>query len=270
MEEFSVPTVFECKRFLAPGSITSARRIVKDYEFDFYLRGQREMIIDGTSYAIEKGSLVLRRPGQEVQSAGPYDCYILTLDYSGRPFEERYARNRARDIQPNYNWAMWELIPPVFIPRHQEDYLRIFQRLTSILSPNPNDDPDCPILIAELLHLLSADTLYTRVSPAVSDTMDEVCGYIRTNFSEDITLTELAGMAHLNKSYFVREFKKRVGTTPVGYLINIRLEHAKTLLQETGYPVKAVAGLCGYKDPSFFSSYFKKRFGLTPEELRSL
>ena len=83
-----------------------------------------------------------------------------------------------------------------------------------------------------------------------------------------IDLDELAEIAHLNKSYLVRQFKKTFGVSPISYLINIRMEYAKKFLTETNLPIKAVAASCGYNDPSFFNYYFKKTYGVSPESFR--
>ena len=84
MEYIFSPTILECRYFVTQNSSYSPIRIVNDYEFDFYIDGERDMYIDDVHYKIGNGSLVIRTPGQKVYSKGDYNCYILTLDFSKR------------------------------------------------------------------------------------------------------------------------------------------------------------------------------------------
>lgn len=101
------------------------------------------------------------------------------------------------------------------------------------------------------MHYLPADN--KKKTP-----IDEVCYYIKNHYMEEISLNDLANVAHLNKNYLVRQFKNRFGISPISYLIKIRMEYAKKLLAESNLTVKAIATECGYNNPSFFNYYFKK------------
>ncbi len=64
-------------------------------------------------------------------------------------------------------------------------------------------------------------------------------------------------------------FKSETGNAPIRYLINIRLEKAKELL-EGGYEgsIQEVAAQVGYDDAYHFSKLFKKRYGISPSQAR--
>lgn len=85
---------------------------------------------------------------------------------------------------------------------------------------------------------------------------------------EEISLDDLAAVAHLNKNHLVRQFKNRFGISPIAYLIKNRMEYAKKLLAESNLTVKTIAAKCGYSDPSFFNYYFKKTFSISPAAYR--
>ena len=63
-------------------------------------------------------------------------------------------------------------------------------------------------------------------------------------------------------------FKKNANTTPTEYIISIRLSNAKKLLVESNLTVAQIAELCGFNDASYFSYYFRRRFGMKPSEYR--
>jgi len=92
--------------------------------------------------------------------------------------------------------------------------------------------------------------------------------YIKENYAGDITLEDLAAYVSLDKYYLVKQFKKTMGCTPRDYLINVRLQHSKKLLEETDMPISQIAYETGFSDASHFSNTFYKREGMTPKEHR--
>lgn len=248
----------------------TSTRTVMDYEFDFCVGCDRDIWIEGEQYKLGRGSFVIRKPGQRVCSKGSYDCYMLTLDFSGRCRDGAYSRNAATCIQEPFRCELWDVLPTVFTPLHCDGYTRIFEELLSINEVDINEAPEALPLINALLHLLLSDAYAQHLPPERRQTspVDAVCSYIRAHYAEDIDLDALAAIAHLNKNYLARQFKKRFGISPIAYLINYRLEYAKKLLTESELPIKTVAAECGYRDPSFFDCYFKKTLGISPMAYR--
>lgn len=94
---------------------------------------------------------------------------------------------------------------------------------------------------------------------------------ISYNYSEKISLDQIAENMYLSPFYISRIFKSETGDTPIRHLINIRLEKAKELL-ENGFDgsIQEVAAKVGYDDVYHFSKLFKKRFGMPPSKIRRL
>ena len=92
--------------------------------------------------------------------------------------------------------------------------------------------------------------------------------YIRENISRSISRTEVAQYLHINEDYFSRSFKKYTGHTFKDYDILVRMETAKTLLEQTKLPVSMIAGKVGFDNFSHFSQAFRKYSGKTPSEYR--
>jgi len=93
--------------------------------------------------------------------------------------------------------------------------------------------------------------------------------WIDRHFAEECSLAGLAKMAHLAPTYFAGRFREVVGTAPMTYLRDRRLEQARLLLERTSHAVKVVAWSVGYGDVSHFSRVFKRATGRTPEEYRA-
>lgn len=89
-------------------------------------------------------------------------------------------------------------------------------------------------------------------------------GYIRSHITQKLTIDELCDNAGLSKYYFVREFKRIVGDTPVVYINKLRCENAAKLLSNGQLSVGDVAEKCGFDSVSYFGKVFKKYMGMSP------
>lgn len=85
----------------------------------------------------------------------------------------------------------------------------------------------------------------------------------------DFKTAALAELSGYNIDYLRRCFFAETGTTPHEYLTVLRLSQAKKLLlQESFVSVEDVALKCGFNDSFYFSTLFKKHFGISPSAYR--
>jgi AraC family transcriptional regulator len=96
----------------------------------------------------------------------------------------------------------------------------------------------------------------------------QVTDYIRDNLDRDLTLGDLAAVAHLSPFHFLRMFRRSTGTTPHRYLVEVRMRRAAELLRRTDHPVSLVAVECGYQSPGRFAAMFRRHFGTSPATFR--
>lgn len=94
--------------------------------------------------------------------------------------------------------------------------------------------------------------------------------YIRKHLNEAIELEKLAGISCLSKDHFIRLFKKELGTTPLQYINQKKIEKAQLLLITEELAVKEIAFQLAFDDYSYFNRLFKKTTGVTPQEYRRL
>lgn len=92
--------------------------------------------------------------------------------------------------------------------------------------------------------------------------------YGRNNLGTPLSLAILARQAGLSPNYFHKLFHETIGVTPNEYIIKLRLEQAKELLVRTDLQIYKVAMECGFENVPYFSSIFKKRLGISPQEFR--
>lgn len=99
------------------------------------------------------------------------------------------------------------------------------------------------------------------------DELDAVAQYIEKSFAEDLTLEQLAQIGHISVSKLCHDFKKRFSCTVFRYILDLRLNYARTLLLSLpGITTKEAAARCGFEDASYFCRAYKKKFGKSPGE----
>ena len=88
---------------------------------------------------------------------------------------------------------------------------------------------------------------------------------IKDRFSDNaLTVSELASVCGISEVYFRKLFQSKFNISPKDYLIRMRMEYAKSLLETGQITVSKVAELCGYAEPCHFSREFSKYFGVAP------
>jgi AraC family L-rhamnose operon transcriptional activator RhaR/AraC family L-rhamnose operon regulatory protein RhaS len=92
--------------------------------------------------------------------------------------------------------------------------------------------------------------------------------FIEDHYLNPIKLEELADKANLSVRHFNRIFKENYKTTPIDYIIKLRLEHACFLLRKSESGITEIAAKSGFDDSNYFTRLFKKYFGITPKDYR--
>lgn len=118
-------------------------------------------------------------------------------------------------------------------------------------------------LIVQMIYDLVSDDTSSRITR-------EIRNFLADNIAQsDISMTVLSEKFGFNGDYLRRIFKEDFGVTPMEYLENLRLSHAKQLLVKMPiYTVEEVGELCGFTDRFYFSRFFKRHTGLSPQKFR--
>ena len=120
-------------------------------------------------------------------------------------------------------------------------------------------------LVPLLLHYLNMNL---NVLGEEQDPISRVIQYMHKNLAMRISVDELASLSNYSPSYLDRQFKKRIGMTPIRFLDELRLKAAGNLLLRRDLDISQVACLIGYDDPKYFSRRFAARFGQPPSQYR--
>ena len=98
--------------------------------------------------------------------------------------------------------------------------------------------------------------------------MAPVIETIMNDYAQPLTMASLAARLGLSVSQFARRFRKRFGTTPLKYLIEVRITAACELLTTGEMPIARIAAATGFYDQSHFTNQFQRLKGMSPSRYR--
>ena len=121
-----------------------------------------------------------------------------------------------------------------------------------------------------MLLILLAQAWTPRIKRSDSKLM-ETADYMDSHYSEAMTLDQLSRRAGMSKNQFLRRFRQEFNTTPIQYLLELRMKHACTLLEQSDLTIDRIASLTGFCDGNYFIKLYRKHFQRPPgKERKSL
>jgi AraC family transcriptional regulator len=96
----------------------------------------------------------------------------------------------------------------------------------------------------------------------------QVLGHIDDNLSHDLSLAELALVARLGTSQFKKAFRESVGVPVHRYVIERRVDRARTLLARESLSVAQIALETGFAHQSHLARHMRRVYGVSPQQLR--
>jgi AraC-like DNA-binding protein len=119
-----------------------------------------------------------------------------------------------------------------------------------------------------LLYLLTEAGREMHYSDSRNAHIEKALRILQASIFSRISLEDLSGRVGLDKSYFIRLFKAKMGTTPMKYLKRLKLEAARSLLMSTGESLAAIAAKLAFYSEFHFSKSFKAYTGVSPSGFR--
>lgn len=229
-----------------------------NYDLFFVWSGEGELVLNGQSYTIGKGSCFLFRPGDHTSATHhPQKPLVLTyIHFDVLDQVERIPKPyRVLEDTVDFEYLL-------------SRYVRLF-----LVKTYAAEEEAQLILKQLLIHLLRDDLLErsaveSRASNQLAEAIHEIANYIRQNPGHAHRVEDLAQRAQLSPRYFSIKFKELIGVSVQAYMIRTRIDRAKHLLMHAGMNVTEVADALGYRDIFFFSRQFKQYTGKSPSEIR--
>lgn len=99
-------------------------------------------------------------------------------------------------------------------------------------------------------------------------TLDWLPTYLSVHIGEPLSVADMARRANLSPSRFTAVFRQRFGASPHQYLLRLRIDFARTLLENTDLPLHEIAEYSGFADVHHFAKTFRRLTGVTPGAVR--
>lgn len=289
-------------RYEQPGpsdgtTFTCFVRRERSYEFAWHHHREYELTLitesTGTRYV-----------GTTVERYRPGDLVLLGPDlphtFASRPGEDCADEDRAGQDWANQGWAgavviqfRHEFLGPGFFALPQFETIdRLLTRcargmnfgrapddMQALLTRMPRLEPAArTVALLDVLQRLAATPAATQItgpgyapapSTAMSDRIDAVSRYLQQAHTAPVQLAEVAALAHMSPTSFSRFFSRAMGRTLTGYVNQLRVETACSLLTATALPITEVAARSGFHSLSNFNRRFRDLKGLRPTDYRA-
>ena len=102
----------------------------------------------------------------------------------------------------------------------------------------------------------------------LSEQVVQVIEYFSNHLNDPVSLEDVSVVAGLSPNGLIRRFRVETGCSPMQYFSHLRLAKARDALVHTTLRIGDIAEMCGYDNIYYFSSAFKKQYGLPPSEVR--
>jgi transcriptional regulator GlxA family with amidase domain len=106
------------------------------------------------------------------------------------------------------------------------------------------------------------------VPESSGDSLQGVLDWMLDNLTDDHTVPELAARATMSDRTFARRFVAETGTTPLKWITQQRVLHARSLLEQTGLGVEQIAAECGFGTAALLRHHFRRVVGVAPQDNR--
>ena len=263
-EEFH-PTVLYCSRVRdARLTYYHSHSIL---EIAYILSGKGQYLIDGVTYDVKQGDLLVCNPGVMHQSiitnpsdptlefvAGITDLHFLNMEPNSLTLPNGPVLSLSNEVKREISRCCYEIIDENMAPQSGRYYLVQAQMMKILI----------------LLYRAVAEKPRDEVvgvpfeSYSKSYVVQKIIQYLKSNYSQHISLDGIAQNMYLSPVYISKIFKEKTGDSPINYLIQIRLTKAKEMLEENRGSIRTIAAQVGYDDVYHFSKLFKKYYGVSP------
>lgn len=226
-----------------------------DYEIFCFLSGDAEYVVEGNSYRLHRGDIVLMRPSEahRIRFLSDKAYARITLNF--------YPRSK-KLLAPFDDRPLGELnhYPSVLFPElHPAHYMREIYKSGS----DEIQSAYLTVLLKEISEQF--DSLKQIEGASELNISADIIKYINKHIADDLSLQGLSERFFISKSQLNRNFRHIIGSTVWEYIMGKRLLLAKEQIENGGNPTKIFLE-CGFKDYTAFYRAYRAKFGFPPSK----
>ncbi len=237
------------------------------YEICYVFAGHGTFIINNQQYTVTEGDLFIAHPHcyHEIISSEESPLSIYFWSYTLSINDVNTDTTQLLDAFANSSEFISQRLSqiPVIIDllidevrRREAGYIQSLEALTTKL-------------LLETARSVTNVTANTDLENDIQSTVvREVIQYLKDNYAQPIRIRDIATQVHMSERHVSRLFLKATNKTIKTYLTDLRLDKACNLLLQMNVPITEVAEQTGYPDMRYFSTLFRRQFGITPSAFR--
>ncbi len=234
----------------------SQRENLSSYLFLIVNEGSGTVWYEDNSYEINKG-----------------DCFFVDCmkKYAHRcnNWEISWVHFNGNGMAGIYEKYMERTGQPVFQAKTEKSIKEILDQIYTIsLSEDPIRDMRINEKLASLLMEIMSQSLKPLATCKNVNRISKIKNYLDENYTQQISLDNIAALFQMNKFVMEKEFKKEYGIAIIEYILRERITKAKELLRFSDSTIESIGREVGIGEPYYFSRLFKKAEGISPREFR--
>lgn len=232
-----------------------------DWQIIYIAAGEGHFILNGQEVVVPAGNMVLYQPKQQQKYFyyGKDRTQVWFVHFTGR---------QVKSILKHYEIPLDGYILHTGISREYEDCFRKMR--DELIKCSWGYEEMLTYLFRELMLLIHRrmTEAMPQVSGFIQEEIERAKDYFEEHYNEEISIEQYAASRSMSTSWFNRNFRGAVGTSPMKYILDIRIRNAQVLLETTDYSIANIAAVIGYDNPMYFSRMFRKAKGMSPAKYR--
>ncbi|MBN1699645.1 MAG: helix-turn-helix transcriptional regulator [Spirochaetales bacterium] len=209
---------------------------------------------EGHNFIFTPDALNVNWQGDKIENDDP-SLFIL------RPFMNLHEKGYScRTLPPEYNKKLGQLCAKVDSHLNEQTIQEFWPCLSRSYFLEI-------LLLIDRTHYISNEQHGIPV-PDTGTKIDDILVYMHTHYNERISLGELCSNFATNRTTLNKLFTEICGMSAINYLNQLRLDVAKSLMENTLLPVSEIAQRIGIDDIAYFGRTFKRKTGMPPSVFR--
>lgn len=250
-----MPIRVECIGITYPNSDYSIERKHSDcYVFEYVTSGVGHIVCDGKEYTVEAGDVYILPYGSQhkywADKSDPYEKIWINIRSNIIK-----AMMCAYGLDGKYVFKNTGCKP-------------LFLELFRIAKNTTFNDEVCYTAAEIIFRIINKLAMVENNSSHASTIARRTRVMLDENIYGNITVEKIAQTLVVTKAHIISEFKKYYGTTPYAYYIDCKMNIAKDMLATTSMRINEISETLGFCEQNYFSTLFKKKFGLSPDAYR--
>jgi len=234
----------------------------EDCQITIPVYGTSHILIDSKTIHLADGEGLIIHPGEHHELHIPHESSVIVIQTNYYKLTE-ITGMESMDYQIKYRFK-----PEVMNNHFRKWTETLLRQDIDQLENQETEQHVFSFLMSNLMDKLPLTKKAIRSN--LSDRMNPiVIEYMHDHYKDQLNLNTLAEMACQSKYHFIRTFKEAIGIPPYQYLLQLRIEEAKTKLRTTCLTVTDISFELGFSSTSQFYRIFHQATGTTPKHFRA-